>query len=63
MKTRGTAKRGKASTRTPDLQGDQRSSYTAYGDRTPICINTDCVMRKQAACFGFEGCPGFKAKG
>ena len=63
MKTRGTTKSGKAGTRTPDLHGDRRLSHAAYGDRVPICSNTGCVMRKQAACFGFEGCPGFKAKG
>jgi hypothetical protein len=34
----------------------------AYGDKAPICINTGCALRKKARCFGFEGCPGFKAK-
>jgi len=41
-------------TRTPDK---------AYGDKVPICINTDCVLRKKAGgCLGFEGCPGFKSR-
>ncbi len=44
-------------------KGQTRGSHAAYGDKTPICINAHCVMRKQATCFGFEGCPGFKAKG
>jgi hypothetical protein len=44
-------------------EGPPRDSYAAYGDKTPICINAGCVMRKQATCFGFEGCPGFRAKG
>jgi hypothetical protein len=38
-------------------------SSKAYGDKTPICMNSDCTLRKKAGgCFGFEGCPGFKSK-
>jgi hypothetical protein len=38
-------------------------SSKAYGDKTPICMNTDCTLRKKAGgCFGFEGCPGFKSR-
>ena len=39
------------------------TSRTAYGNTSPICINTDCTLRKKAGgCFGFEGCPGFKSR-
>lgn len=63
MKTQTTTKRGKARVQEPADRGQTRGSYAAYGDKTPICVNAGCVMRKQATCFGFEGCPGFKAKG
>jgi hypothetical protein len=33
-----------------------------YGDKVSICANAKCVMRKNAKCSGFEGCPGFKGK-
>ena len=33
-----------------------------YGDRTAICGNAECKMRKNARCYGYEGCPGFKGK-
>jgi hypothetical protein len=39
-----------------------RRQQKAYGDDVPICVNAQCVMRKKAGCFGFEGCPGFKGK-
>jgi hypothetical protein len=35
---------------------------SAYGEKVTICANTGCALRKKAKCFGFEGCPGFKAK-
>lgn len=63
MKTQVTPKRSKTRMQGPGDKGQTRGSCAAYGDKTPICINAGCVMRKQAACFGFEGCPGFKAKG
>jgi len=33
-----------------------------YGDTASICTNAKCVMRKNAKCFGYEGCPGFKGR-
>jgi hypothetical protein len=39
-----------------------RRQESAYGCEVPICMNAGCVMRKKAACLGFEGCPGFKGK-
>jgi hypothetical protein len=40
-----------------------KGASEAYGDKTPICMNTDCTLRKKAGgCFGFEGCPGFKSR-
>jgi len=41
---------------------DIRRQENAYGEKTPICVNIGCVMRKKAKCFGFEGCPGFREK-
>jgi len=38
---------------------DERRQIKAYGDKVTICVNTGCIMRKKAKCFGFEGCPGF----
>jgi hypothetical protein len=46
---------------TPEKQ-DRKKATEAYGDKAPICINVGCVLRKKATCFGFEGCPGFKAR-
>lgn len=63
MKTRDTSKQSRTTKQGPGDRGQARGSSAAYGDKTPICINAGCVMRKQATCFGFEGCPGFKAKG
>lgn len=38
-------------------------SFSAYGDKITLCINTDCLLRKKAGgCLGFEGCPGFKSR-
>ncbi len=67
MKTRNTLKQSGTESRTR-AQGTSSKdkapgSYAAYGDKTTICINARCVMRKQTTCFGFEGCPGFEAKG
>jgi len=39
-----------------------KKSSAAYGDKATICANAGCALRKKAKCFGFEGCPGFKAK-
>ena len=44
------------------VTGDRSRQENAYGDNAPICINTGCLMRKKAQCFGFEGCPGFKGR-
>ncbi|MGC2063792.1 MAG: hypothetical protein WA610_12510 [Thermodesulfovibrionales bacterium] len=63
MKTQDTTKRSKTRMQGPGGKEQTPGSYAAYGDKTPICINVNCVMRRQATCFGFEGCPGFKAKG
>lgn len=63
MKTPDTPKRSRTRMQGQGGKGQTRGSHAAYGDKTPICINAHCVMRKQATCFGFEGCPGFKAKG
>lgn len=62
MKTQNTPKRSRIRIKGTEDKGQTRGSYAAYGDKTPICINAVCVMRRQATCFGFEGCPGFKAK-
>jgi hypothetical protein len=39
-----------------------RRQEKAYGGEVSICLNAGCVLRKQAKCLGFEGCPGFKGK-
>jgi hypothetical protein len=41
---------------------DSRIRANAYGGKVTICINAECILRKKAKCFGFEGCPGFKGK-
>jgi hypothetical protein len=48
--------------KTGAAQNPARQQEKAYGGDVPICMNAKCVMRKKAACFGFEGCPGFKGK-
>ncbi|NJD55178.1 MAG: hypothetical protein FIA94_02095 [Nitrospirae bacterium] len=59
---RSSAKKMSVSAKTPDPDKARQSS-AAYGGTTPICINTDCTLRKKAGgCFGFEGCPGFKSR-
>jgi hypothetical protein len=39
-----------------------RRRENVYGDKTTICMNGGCLLRKKAKCYGFEGCPGFKGK-
>ncbi len=51
--------RGKSSPPTGKAAG---KASDAYGDKIPICVNIGCALRKKAKCFGFEGCPGFKAR-
>ena len=58
MKTKVNSRKETTGARCAGTQNDVRISYTAYGDLVPICVNTECVMRKQTVCFGFEGCPG-----
>ncbi len=44
---------------------DEERSKTVHIDspKTPcICVNAECRLRK-AGCRGFEGCPGFRARG
>jgi hypothetical protein len=62
MKTKVNSRKENSGARCAGTKRDVRVSYSAYGDRVPICMNTGCVMRKQAGCFGFEGCPGFKSR-
>jgi hypothetical protein len=63
MKTRKQKERSMPAAHESEGDKKQRKAYAVYGDKVPICINAKCIMRKQAACFGFEGCPGFRAKG
>jgi hypothetical protein len=51
----GIAKQGRKAAR-----NNVRRQERAYGDNATICTNADCILRKKARCFGFEGCPGFK---
>ena len=59
MKTRSKKNLEKSGT---NKTQSRTKSAEAYGDKVPICANTGCMLRKKAKCFGFEGCPGFKAK-
>jgi len=62
MKPINAGKRTPVPARAP-ASGDSRGARDAYGGKTPICMNRGCVLRKKAGgCFGFEGCPGFKAR-
>jgi len=38
----------------------RNSPYGKKGER-PICVNTKCKLMKEG-CYGFEGCPGYKAR-
>jgi 16S rRNA (guanine527-N7)-methyltransferase len=40
----------------------RRNKKTATPQAKGICVNFECRLRK-AGCFGFEGCPGYKARG
>jgi hypothetical protein len=33
-----------------------------YGTAGTICSNTDCELRKNKPCSGYEGCPGFQSR-
>jgi len=62
MKTKKTQlEKDTAKSKTNKPQSQVKSS-DAYGDKTPICANIGCALRKKAKCFGFEGCPGFQSK-
>jgi hypothetical protein len=51
------------STKTGAAKPSAGKGSKAYGDKSSLCVNTDCALRKKAGgCFGFEGCPGFKAR-
>ena len=49
-------------TKKPPAKEKPGKTHRAYGDSATICINKDCVLRKKARCYGFEGCPGFKSR-
>jgi len=49
-------------TKKSPAKDNTRKTYRAYGESVTICINKDCILRKKAKCYGFEGCPGFKSR-
>ena len=44
-----------------DKKQKRTSTYGKQGERG-ICVNTKCKLIKEG-CKGFEGCPGYKARG
>lgn len=55
------ARKTRANAKCPE-KPEYKNRESAYGDVVTICANAGCVLRKKAKCFGFEGCPGFKAR-
>jgi hypothetical protein len=54
--TKGGHEAETAGKRQPAATGNARTKST------DVCVNAECRLRK-AGCKGFEGCPGFKARG